>query len=26
MKSIDRKLDVNTRADAVHQGQALGLI
>ena len=26
MKSIYRKLDVNTRADAVHQGQALGLI
>ena len=26
MKSIYRKLDVNTRADAVHQGQGLGLI
>jgi len=26
MKSIYRKLDVNTGADAVHEGQAHGLI
>jgi LuxR family maltose regulon positive regulatory protein len=26
MKSIYRKLDVNSRADAVREGQALGLI